>query len=55
MDENKDIEVIKGNGQDLDISNVYDHIKNNSDEIDSKNNEDVVIPKSSEKKENKES
>lgn len=54
MDENKDIEVVKGNGQDLEISNVYEHIKNNSEEIDSKNNEEVVVPKGSEKKENKE-
>ena len=48
-EEKKEIEVITGNGKDLNISPVYDHIK-----IDTNNNrekkKDIVIPKSSKDK-----
>ena len=53
-DNKNEIEVISGDGTDLEISPVYDHIK-----IDSNNNKekkkDVVIPKSNKESENKKS
>ncbi len=46
MSENKkEIKVITGNGKDLDISPVYDHIKINQPTSREKK-KDVVIPKS---------
>ena len=47
MDEKKKIEVVTGNGSDLDISPVYNHIK---DVIPKKKNtkKDIIVP--SEKK-----
>lgn len=53
-DEKIDIEVIKGDGKDLSISNVYDHIKKNTDKIEDKNKDEVVVPKSSKNEEKKE-
>ena len=50
-EEKKEIEIVTGDGKDLDISPVYDHIK-----IDSITNREkkknVVIPKTSKDKEN---
>ncbi len=39
----KDIEIVTGNGSDLNISHVYDHITLEKQE--KKNNEEIVIPK----------
>ena len=50
MSEKKEIKVVTGNGKDLDISPVYDHIKINQPNSREKK-KDVVIPKSN--KENK--
>lgn len=40
----KDYEVVTGNGKDLKISPVYDHIKIN-DNSNKNNNKKVIIPK----------
>lgn len=40
---NKDIEIVTGDGSDLNISHVYDHITLEKQE--KKNNEEIVIPK----------
>ena len=51
-DEQKKIEIISGDGSDLDISPVYDHVNVNRTQQKPKN---IIIPKStSEKKENSE-
>ena len=47
-DENKKIEVVSGNGSDLDISPVYDHL--NAAKPKTEKPKDIVIPK--EKKNN---
>ena len=41
----KDIEVIQGNGSDLDISPVYDHIKMDKTDNNTNRKEKIVIPK----------
>lgn len=47
----KDIKVVSGDGKDLDISPVYEHIKSDNVPNDNKK-KDIVIPKgSSDKKE----
>ena len=43
----KEIQVITGNGKDLTISTVYEHIKNNTDIQDEEEKKEIVIPKSS--------
>ena len=43
---NKEIEVITGDGKDLNISPVYDHIKIDKPDNNSKKNKKIVIPKS---------
>ena len=40
---NKDIEIVTGDGSDLNISHVYDHITLEKQE--KKNNEKIIIPK----------
>ena len=40
---NKDIEIVTGDGSDLNISHVYDHITLEKQE--KKSNEEIVIPK----------
>jgi len=45
MSEKKEIKVVTGNGKDLDISPVYDHIKINKPNSREKK-KDIVIPKS---------
>ena len=45
MSEKKEIKVVTGNGKDLDISPVYDHIKINKPASREKK-KDIVIPKS---------
>ncbi len=41
----KDIEVVNGNGENLDISPVYDHIKLDKPEKKIDKDEKIVIPK----------
>lgn len=48
-DEKKNIKIVNGDGKDLNISNVYDHIKNDNSNTDEKK-KDIVIPKGSSKK-----
>ena len=43
-EEKKDIEVITGDGKDLDISPVYDHIKGNIVHDNDGKKKDIVIP-----------
>ena len=45
----KEIEVIQGNGKELNISPVYDHIKMDKPE-NTINKEEIVIPKKKSKK-----
>ena len=47
--ERKEIEVVTGDGNNLNISPVYDHIKSNVIRSDEKKG-DIVIPKSSDDK-----
>ncbi len=49
----KNIEVISGNGKDLDISPVSTHIPVSKPKIKSNNNEDIVIPTEKKKRKNK--
>lgn len=44
-EEKKEIKIVTGNGKDLDISPVYDHIKINKPSSREKK-KDIVIPKS---------
>ena len=41
----KEIEVVNGNGQELNISPVYDHIKSDDVPDDSNKKKNIVIPK----------
>ena len=44
----KEIQVITGNGKDLTISTVYEHIKNNTNIQDEKEEKkEIIIPKGS--------
>ena len=49
-EEKKNIEIVSGDGKDLDISPVYNHIPISKPKTDKKNEKDIVIPK--EKKKN---
>lgn len=42
---NKDIEVVSGDGKDLDISPVRTHIPASKPKIDKKDEKEIVIPK----------
>ncbi len=55
MNENqKQIKVINGDGNDLNISPVYDHIKSDDNVIDNNNKKkEIVIPKKSPQKSSK--
>lgn len=44
-DENKDIEIVSGNGKDLDISPVYDNLDIAKPEEDTNTKKNVIIPK----------
>ena len=44
-EEKKDIEVITGDGKDLDISPVYEHIKSDIVPDNGRKKKDIVIPK----------
>ena len=41
----ENIEVIQGNGKDLDISPVYDHINDTEPQPSSKKPKNIIIPK----------
>ena len=43
----KEIQVVNGDGTDLNISPVYDHIKSSNTPSNNKKKENIVIPKSS--------
>ena len=43
----EDVEIVTGNGKDLDISRVYDHIK--VDKPDKKKKKGVIVPESKNK------
>ena len=51
-DETKDIQVVEGDGSELDISPVYDHI-NNIQQPRKKQKEEIVIPEVKKKDHNK--
>ena len=40
----KDLEIVPGDGKDLDISPVYDHIEIEKPNMDDKNKQNIVIP-----------
>lgn len=48
-EEKKDIEIVTGNGKDLHISPVYDHVKIDKPEMSNNKNKKIVVPKSSNK------
>lgn len=48
MDEKKPIKIISGNGEDLDISPVYDHIDIEKPKKE-KSKKDIIIPKEKKK------
>ena len=50
-DNDKDIEIVTGDGKNLDISRVYDHIKMDN-KPEKKKKEDIVIPESKTNREN---
>lgn len=43
-DDNKNIEIVSGNGKDLDISPVYDHLDIAKPEDESNTKKNVIIP-----------
>ena len=46
-EEKKEIEIVSGDGSNLNISPVYDHLK--LDKINKKNTKDIVVPKTKKK------
>ena len=48
--EKKDIEVVTGNGEELEISPVYNHIPISKPKTDKKPEKKIVIPKETKKK-----
>lgn len=50
-EEKKEIEIVSGDGSNLDISPVYDHLK--LDTVNKKINKEIVIPKAKKKKKEK--
>ena len=50
MEEKKDLEVVSGDGSNLDISPAYDHINNTTPQPSSKKPKNIVIPKDMEDK-----
>ena len=51
MDENKKIEVVNGDGSNLDISPAYDHLNVGTPTPSSKKPKNIVVPKSMKEKE----
>ncbi len=48
-EEKKNIEIVSGDGKDLDISPVYNHIPISKPKIDKKEEKEIVIPKEKKK------
>ena len=47
MSENKkNIEIVNGDGSNLDISHVYDHLNSNTPKFSDKKPKNIVVPKS---------
>ncbi len=53
MDDNKKIEVVNGDGSNLDISPAYDHLNAGTPTPSSKKPKNVVVPKSIKDKDEK--
>ncbi len=51
MDENKKIEVVNGDGSNLNISPAYDHLNAGTPTPSSKKPKNIVVPKSMKEKE----
>lgn len=47
----KNIEIINGDGSNLDISHVYDHLKSGKPKCNSKKPKNIIIPKTTKNKE----
>lgn len=45
MSENKKIEIINGDGSNLEISNVYDHLNTGKPKCNDKKPKNIIIPK----------
>ena len=43
-DDNKNIEIVSGNGKDLDISPVYEHIDAAKPKINEKKPKNIIVP-----------
>lgn len=54
MDENKKIEVVNGDGSNLNISPAYDHLNAGTPTPSSKKPKNIVVPKSMKEKESEE-
>lgn len=50
MEEKKDLEIVSGNGSNLDISPVYEHLSNERPKTTTKKPKNIVIPGKSNKK-----
>ena len=53
MSEDKKIEVVKGDGSNLDISPAYDHLNDVTPELSSKKPKNIVVPKAMKDKKEK--
>ena len=49
-EDKKEITIVNGDGKDLTISPVYDHIKTDKEPNDNKKKKDIVIPKGKDNK-----
>lgn len=54
MDEKKNIEVVSGDGSNLDISPVYEHLNASTPKSSDEKPKNIVIPEEKPKKEDKE-
>ncbi len=54
MEEKKNIEVVSGDGSNLDISPVYDHLNASTPKSSDKKPKNIIIPKERSKQEKKE-
>lgn len=54
MDEKKNIEVVSGDGSNLDISPVYEHLNESTPKSSDEKPKNIVIPQEKPKKEEKE-
>lgn len=49
-DKKNDIEIISGNGDEIEITSVYSHIKPSKPKTDKKTDKKIVVPKECKKK-----